>query len=343
MGAGEGAANCILRELIGRLVGWASVQADGGFWMPVQGSTGAVEVDWIFSLILWISVFFFVLIVVLMVAVRRPLPAPRGARGSKPSPRHNTALEITWTVIPILIVIVIFVWGFTAYLTCRRAAGQRLRGPGHGPEVEVAVHLPQRPRGREPARAGRHAGAPGDDLRGRDPQLLRPGVPASSRTSCPAATPRSGSGRPEPGEYQIFCARVLRHEPLRHARPRWSCTRPASSRSGWRRPANFLEQACRRPRPASGCTAAARLRAVPLASTARPGIGPTLQGRLRRTRSRSRTAARVTADENYIRESILEPAGQDRRGLRAGDADLSRAGSRTRRSRRSSSTSRRSK
>ncbi len=34
----------------------------------------------------------------------------------EPSPTHNTALELTWTVIPLLLVMVIFAWGFKAFL-----------------------------------------------------------------------------------------------------------------------------------------------------------------------------------------------------------------------------------
>ena len=105
----------LLDDLIGRLLGWA-VQADSGFWMPVQGSTGAVVVDRIFSLILWVSVFFFVLIVFLMILFVVRYRRRAGREEAEPSPRHNTALEVTWTVIPVLIVIVIFVWGFKAFL-----------------------------------------------------------------------------------------------------------------------------------------------------------------------------------------------------------------------------------
>ncbi|MFI5168026.1 MAG: cytochrome c oxidase subunit II [Thermoanaerobaculales bacterium] len=99
-----------------RLLSWASVQADGGFWMPVQGSTGAVAVDWIFSLVLWVSVFFFVLIVFLMVLFAVRYRRRQGREEAEPSRHHNTPLEITWTVIPILIVTAIFVWGFKVFL-----------------------------------------------------------------------------------------------------------------------------------------------------------------------------------------------------------------------------------
>jgi cytochrome c oxidase subunit 2 len=61
-------------------------------------------------------VFFFVLIVALMVAFvvryrRRP-----GREDAEDSAHHSTALELTWTLIPIAIVVFIFAWGFKVYL-----------------------------------------------------------------------------------------------------------------------------------------------------------------------------------------------------------------------------------
>ena len=94
----------------------AAAIADGDdFFMPAAGSTSAPGVDRIFHFILAVSVFFFLLIVGLMALFvakyrRRPGVAPL------PSPTHNTALEVTWTAIPIAIVLVIFVWGFRVFL-----------------------------------------------------------------------------------------------------------------------------------------------------------------------------------------------------------------------------------
>jgi cytochrome c oxidase subunit 2 len=103
-------------ELIEKLLSWVTVQADGGFWMPVQGSTGAAAVDRIFDFIFWVSVSFFVLIVGLMVLFVVRYRRREGREEAEPSRRHNTALEVTWTVIPIVIVIAIFAWGFKVYL-----------------------------------------------------------------------------------------------------------------------------------------------------------------------------------------------------------------------------------
>jgi cytochrome c oxidase subunit II len=101
----------------GKVLAAAASQSPGGFWMPVEGSTGAVAVDRLFSLIFWVSVFFFVLIVALMVlfVVRYRRRADR--MESEATPSHNTALELTWTLIPIAIVIVIFIWGFKVFLS----------------------------------------------------------------------------------------------------------------------------------------------------------------------------------------------------------------------------------
>ena len=75
----------------------------------------AAEVDWVFYLVYWISVFFFVLItatlVVFVIKYRQ-----RPGHVEQKSPRHSTHLELTWTIIPTLIVLVIFFYGFRTFL-----------------------------------------------------------------------------------------------------------------------------------------------------------------------------------------------------------------------------------
>ena len=87
----------------------------GGFWFPESASTVAPEVDFAFDFITWISIFFFVLIVGVMLwfmfKYRR-----RGHLPSMESPTHNTPLEITWTAIPMILVILIFYIGLKGYV-----------------------------------------------------------------------------------------------------------------------------------------------------------------------------------------------------------------------------------
>jgi len=77
-------------------------------------SIAGAESDAMFMMIFWFSVFFFVLLMALMVWFafkyrRRPgVPA-------QPSPHHNTLLEIFWTVVPSSSMLVFFILGFQGY------------------------------------------------------------------------------------------------------------------------------------------------------------------------------------------------------------------------------------
>jgi cytochrome c oxidase subunit 2 len=97
----------------------ASVATDGGsFWFPPSGSNTAVEVDSLFYFILSLSAFFFVLIVGLMVifAIRY---RRRPGYEQSPAPDHNTFLEVAWSVIPGALLVLIFFRGFTTFLDIR--------------------------------------------------------------------------------------------------------------------------------------------------------------------------------------------------------------------------------
>jgi cytochrome c oxidase subunit 2 len=103
--------------LVDRILGFAvaGIGAGAGFWLPRQGSTTAGRVDALFHAINAISIFFFLLIVALLVVFVWKYRA-RPGHDAKPSATHNTPLEITWTVIPVLIVVWIFWEGFTGFL-----------------------------------------------------------------------------------------------------------------------------------------------------------------------------------------------------------------------------------
>ncbi len=85
------------------------------FWMPPSASSYSGDVDRVFYLILWICALMFALVAALMtifvVRYRR-----REGKAPPPAPSFGTALEITWTVIPTLVVIVIFYFGFRTFL-----------------------------------------------------------------------------------------------------------------------------------------------------------------------------------------------------------------------------------
>lgn len=90
-------------------------QFDNSFWMPTQASSYAGRVDWVFYFILAISTFFFLLIATVMIVFviryrRRP------GHEAQPSSHHSMKLELTWTIIPLILVVAIFVVGFKGYM-----------------------------------------------------------------------------------------------------------------------------------------------------------------------------------------------------------------------------------
>ena len=96
-----------------------SVAGDGGsFWFPSQSSSVASKVDNLFYFILSLSAFFFVLIVGLMLifAIRY---RRRPGYVQTDSTDHSDLLEITWSVIPTALVALIFFRGFMGYLDLR--------------------------------------------------------------------------------------------------------------------------------------------------------------------------------------------------------------------------------
>lgn len=89
-------------------------------------SPTAANVDGLFIMIFWFSMFFFVLLMALMIYWcffkyrRRPgVPAPR-------SPSHNGPLEVFWTVVPSSGLLVIFLFGLWTYVDAQVAPSNAL-------------------------------------------------------------------------------------------------------------------------------------------------------------------------------------------------------------------------
>jgi cytochrome c oxidase subunit II len=92
------------------LAGWSD------FWMPPRASSVSGDVDGLFNFIMWISIFFFVLILVLMVVFVWRYRYRGGDPSRSERAGHSTALELTWTIIPTVLVVIIFYYGFRSYL-----------------------------------------------------------------------------------------------------------------------------------------------------------------------------------------------------------------------------------
>jgi cytochrome c oxidase subunit 2 len=105
--------------------------ADPTFWLPMEGSSVAPQVDSLFYLILAVATVFFLIVVFLTVYFvlryrRRPGEAAEGTAV------HNTRLELTWTGIPLVLVLIIFFLGFKGYMNMSTA-------PQNAYEIQVTA------------------------------------------------------------------------------------------------------------------------------------------------------------------------------------------------------------
>jgi cytochrome c oxidase subunit 2 len=75
-------------------------------WLPENVSTYGADIDWLFSVIQWITGVTFLGVIVAMIVF---LVKYRRQEGRRALYTHgNTALEITWTIVPAIILIVLF-------------------------------------------------------------------------------------------------------------------------------------------------------------------------------------------------------------------------------------------
>src|SRR6478736_2205911 len=91
------------------------------FWLPLEGSKYATEVDWLYNVLFWLSAASAVAIFAVMfyfVQKYRVSSREDSAVGEELG-GHHTVLEITWSVIPLFIVIALFVWGFKGFVDVR--------------------------------------------------------------------------------------------------------------------------------------------------------------------------------------------------------------------------------
>jgi cytochrome c oxidase subunit 2 len=90
--------------------------AEKTWFLPRQASSMAPQIDWLQWFILWVCVVSggLVFIATVYMAIRyrhRPGVNDRGE-----GPTHSTLLEVTWSVIPAIFVVLIAVWGLQGYM-----------------------------------------------------------------------------------------------------------------------------------------------------------------------------------------------------------------------------------
>ncbi len=73
--------------------------------MPIQASTQSKDIDWLFDIEVWLTAFFFALIMVPLLYSIVVFRRRKGETGDGTHIEGHTGLEITWMVIPLIIVI----------------------------------------------------------------------------------------------------------------------------------------------------------------------------------------------------------------------------------------------
>lgn len=97
-------------------------------WMPLDASTFAAEIDGLYNFLFWLSTICALAIYAVMfyfIIKYRAKSREKSEVGDEVS-HHNTALEITWSVIPLLFCVGIFVMGFKGYVDLRTAPREAL-------------------------------------------------------------------------------------------------------------------------------------------------------------------------------------------------------------------------
>jgi cytochrome c oxidase subunit 2 len=283
----------------------SSLVLAGGF-MPERASSVASGVDHVFSFIFWLSAFFLALIVVLTVVFVLRYRARASRTAPEPSPDHDTRLELVWSGIPLALVLVIFGVSTKVYLEMSPAS------PGADPlTVQVT--------GRKWSWRFDHPGGKGGNelhlVAGRPAELVLSSndvihslyVP-EFRLKQDAVPGRYNKMTFTPtlaGTFPILCAEYCG---TNHSRmDAVAVVHPdQASFDAWARegvaPAETLVDVGRRVFDEAGCIGCHSV-------DGEAGVGPSLKG-IWGKREKLKGGATVVVDENYVRESILQPGAK---------------------------------
>lgn len=101
------------------------------WWFNHLGLTEqAGKTEWLYMFILWICIVSFVLLMIPMVYFAVKYRRANQGRNYQRSVSHNTPLELAWTIIPLIVMVPIFYWGFTGY-------AEKLASPTDAEEITI--------------------------------------------------------------------------------------------------------------------------------------------------------------------------------------------------------------
>ncbi len=284
-----------------RSLGAAGSVEGSSFWLPAPASTLAGKVDWLFNAISLIALLFLLLIATLMgLFVWRYRARP--GRPAEPAPSHNTPLEIAWSAIPLAIVCWIFWEGFQGFLELHTppqnayevlVSGQKWKWLFTYPNgvVDENLHVP--------------VSTPVRLVLSSEDVIHSFFVPdfRIKRDAVPGRFTKAWFEAPRPGEHRVYCAeycgtshsdmtaKVIVHPEGEFQRWLDSAAdlldRMPPAEAGAKL---FVQRGCKQCHSVDGTG----------------GIGPTLKGIFGHEQV-LRDGGRARVDEDYLRESILDP------------------------------------
>lgn len=279
-------------------------------WFPESASSVAGNVDWLFRFILAICVVFFVLIVGLLVYfVIRYRRTDERRVGSGPS--HNTRLEIAWSVIPFLLLALIFGYGAYGFV-------QMSSPPDNAYEIRVTAKMWswsfQYPNGYIDNELHVPVDRPVRLVMKSDDVIHSLYVPAFrvKQDLIPGRYTKMWFEATESGNFPLFCAEYCgqQHSDMIAN----AIVHPAGEFDRWLdKASNLLETLT--PAKAGEVLYTRRGCAQCHSIDGSRRVGPTFY-KLFRSTQRMSTGDDLVVDENYIRESILEPQAKVREGYR---------------------------
>ena len=92
---------------------------EGSYWFPRVASSYAPQVDYLYMWIFWVSAIFFAVIVGAMIYFCIKYRRKNGVIDPQPSPSHNTTVEILWSVLPSILLVYMFYAGAVGYFESR--------------------------------------------------------------------------------------------------------------------------------------------------------------------------------------------------------------------------------